>query len=55
MQPISFGMGGKKTTQPQANGSADGDVHVRGGPSNGRREGAGPSYEMVAVKGDDNV
>ncbi len=55
LQPITFGMGGKKTTQ-QASGSVGGDQYVRGGPNGGRREGSGPSYEMVAVKeGDENV
>jgi protein SYS1 len=55
LQPmINFGMAGKNAAQ--ANGSAGADTHVRGAPGSGRREGAGPSYEMVVVKpGDDNV
>jgi protein SYS1 len=66
MQPITFGLGTKAQT---ANGSAvpgrsggngrTGDEHVRGGRG-GRREGGGPSYEMVPIKedevvGDENV
>ncbi len=75
MQPITFGLGQNPIQNPktrgtntQVNGSAEpggsgrtGDEHVRGGPGRGgRREGGGPSYEMVPIKqngvhGDENV
>lgn len=70
MQPITFGLGGKPAdSQPQANGSIQGssarmgrmgDENLRGDPERGRREGSGPSYEMVPIKeadfeGDENV
>ena len=69
MQPITFGLGGKPAgPKTQVNGNAEpggsgrtGDEHVRGGAGRGgRREGAGPSYEMVPVKegevvGDEHV
>jgi len=53
LQPISFGMGTKKPAGTTANGSAETDVHIRGGPGSGRNAGAGPSYEMVGIKGSD--
>lgn len=69
MQPITFGLGGKPVgSKTQVNGSAEpggngrtGDEHVsRGAGRGGRREGRGPSYEMVPIKegeviGDENV
>jgi protein SYS1 len=55
MQPITFGLGGAKPGAPEANGSAGG-----AGGGRTRREGEGPSYEMVPIKetdveGDENV
>ncbi|KIW28556.1 uncharacterized protein PV07_08210 [Cladophialophora immunda] len=60
MQPISFGTPAPKkaTGQNAANGSAEVTVvddHVRGSPGRGMRNDAGPSYEMVNVRGDQNV
>ncbi|KAH0835311.1 hypothetical protein AYO21_01533 [Fonsecaea monophora] len=60
MQPISFGAPAHKkaTGQNAANGSAEGavvDEHIRGSPGRGLRTDAGPSYEMVTVRGDQNV
>jgi protein SYS1 len=56
LQPFSIGMGGTKDTQASANGSAGGDIHVRGSQGRGRQTDNGPAYEMMQMReGDDNV
>jgi hypothetical protein len=43
-------------TQASANGSAGGDIHVRGSQGRGRQTDNGPAYEMLQMReGDDNV
>ncbi|KIW89016.1 uncharacterized protein Z519_10501 [Cladophialophora bantiana CBS 173.52] len=60
MQPISFRTPAHKkaTGQNAANGSAEVaviDDHIRSSLGRGIRNDAGPSYEMVNVRGDQNV
>ena len=56
LQPISFGGNANASKQVQANGTADGDQHVRGGRGRGRNNDGGPSYEMVGMnEGEDAV